>query len=125
MASTKFSVTAIIYDKRGRVLSIGKNHYLKSHPIQGYHAEKVGLPEKIYLHAEISAIVKCQDLSKAHTIVVTRVSKQGKFRMAKPCPVCQSALKNTPIKKILYSVNDVEEREELDVKEIKELPVVR
>ena len=42
----KHHVTAIIFDKRGRPLSIGQNSYIKTHPLQLKIAEKVGLPEK-------------------------------------------------------------------------------
>ena len=47
------SLTAIIKDKRGNVLAIGKNSYTKTHPYQAKCAREVGLPEKIYLHAEL------------------------------------------------------------------------
>lgn len=56
----KHHVTAIIFDKRGRPLSIGQNSYIKTHPLQLKMAEKVGLPEKKFIHAEIQSIVKMQ-----------------------------------------------------------------
>ena len=61
-------VTAIIYDKHGRALSIGKNSYTKTHPIMLKHGIKVGRPQKIYLHAEVEAILKCRNLDKAYRI---------------------------------------------------------
>lgn len=85
-------VTAFIYDKRGHVLAVGKNSYCKTHPMMVLHGNKVGRPEKIYLHAEVHAIVRCKDLSKAHKIVVMRFDKKGNPMCAKPCPVCQSAI---------------------------------
>lgn len=93
MSKARFDITAIIYDKRGRVLSIGKNSYVKTHPLQHFHSHKVGLPQKQFLHAEIHAIARCKRLDKAHRIVVTRFDKNGKEALAKPCPVCQSAIK--------------------------------
>ena len=48
---------ATIYDKRGNILSIGYNSYTKSHPYQAKLAALVDEPYKIYLHAEIQAIV--------------------------------------------------------------------
>lgn len=89
---TKQNITAIIYDKRGRVLSIGKNSYIKTHPHQAEHANKVGLHYKQFLHAEVHAIVKCRDLSKAYRIFVSREGKNGDLILAKPCPVCMSAI---------------------------------
>ena len=97
MSKARFEITAIIYDKRGRVLSIGKNSYVKTHPLQHLHSHKVGLPHKQFLHAEIHAITKCKNLDKAHKIVVMRFDKRGKPRLAKPCPVCQSAIHSAGI----------------------------
>lgn len=101
--STKQEITAVIYDRKGRVLSIGKNSYVKTHTLQAKHAEKVGLPDKQFLHAEIHAITKCKDLSKAHKILVTRYGKAGQPLLAKPCPVCQSALEAVGISVIEYT----------------------
>lgn len=96
-------ITAIIYDKKGRVLSIGKNSYIKTHPMQARHANKVGRPEKIYLHAEMQAIIKCKQLDKAHKILVTRITKKGRYGNARPCPVCQSAIDEAGIKNIEWT----------------------
>lgn len=96
--SKKFSVTAIIYDKRGRVLSVGSNSYIKTHPMQAEHARRAGEPEKIYLHAEIHAITRCVDLKKAHRLVVFRYLEDGSPADARPCKICRSAIKETGIK---------------------------
>lgn len=60
----KQQITAIIYDRKGEVLSIGQNSYVKTHPLQAKHAEKVGLPYKQFLHAEIHAITRCKHFTK-------------------------------------------------------------
>lgn len=99
----KQKLTAIIYDKRGRVLSIGQNSYIKTHPVQAKFARQVGQPEKQYLHAEIHAIVRCPDISRAYRIFVSRWDRNGKTLLAKPCPVCMSAIKSTGIKVIDYT----------------------
>lgn len=98
MAKTRQDITAIIYDKKGNVLSIGKNSYIKSHPLQAHHAMLVGEPYKIFAHAEIAAIIRCKDLSKAHRILVSRVDGKGNLLLAKPCAICQSALSAANIK---------------------------
>jgi hypothetical protein len=102
-ARAKQSLTAIIYDKKGRALSIGQNSYIKTHPLQARHANKVGMPDKHYLHAEVHAIVKCRDLSKAHKIFISRFGKEGQPLLAKPCPVCQSAIQAAGIKVVEYT----------------------
>lgn len=96
-------ITAIIYDKKGRVISIGKNSYVKSHPKQARHACKVGLPEKIFLHAEMDAIIRCKSLLKAHKIFVSRISAKGKYVNAKPCPICQDAIKEAGIQLVEWT----------------------
>lgn len=96
-------MTAIIYDKRGRALSIGKNSYVKTHPKMSITGKKVGRPEKSYIHAELAAILKCGDLSKAHTIFVSRVNKSGEFLNAAPCPICAQLIKEAGIKHVRHT----------------------
>ena len=97
------SITAIIYDRKGRVLSIGQNSYIKTHPMQALHAAKVGEHHKVFLHAEIAAITRCSDLSKAHRILVTRYDSKGRPTLAAPCSICRSALATTNIKIIQHT----------------------
>ena len=100
------NITAFIYDKRGRVLSVGKNSYVKTHPYQAKLAKETGMPYKIYLHAEIDAIIKCPDLKKAHSIFVVRVGAKGTHLLAKPCPVCMAAISAANIEKIKFTTGD-------------------
>lgn len=99
----KQQITAIIYDRKGNVLSVGQNSYVKTHPLQAKHAEKVGEPYKQFLHAEIHAITKCRRLDRAHSIHIFRYSKDGDPVNAKPCPVCMSAIRATNIKIIEHT----------------------
>ncbi len=96
-------LTAIIYDKRGNVLSIGKNSFIKTHPLQAKYAKKMGEPYKQVLHAEIHAITRCANLEKAHRIVITRYDADGVARNAKPCKICQHAISLTNIKVIEHT----------------------
>lgn len=96
--SKQYNITAIIYDKRGRVLSVGKNSYVKTHPLQAHHARQAGEPYKIFLHAEIHAISRCSDLSSAYSIKIFRFSSDGSPAPAKPCAICCSAIKAANIK---------------------------
>lgn len=97
------NLKAIIFDKKGNVLSIGENNYLKSHPYMAELAAKANMPQKIYLHAEVAAILKCHDLSKAYRILITRVSPGGNLLLAAPCKICQSAILAAGIKIIEHS----------------------
>lgn len=96
-------VTALIYDRKGRVISIGQNSYIKTHPLQAKYAQMVGQPEKQYLHAEIHAITRCRDLRKAHKIFISRYNKQGEPVLAKPCPVCVTAIQKSGIKYVQHT----------------------
>ncbi len=60
-------------------------------------ADAVGMSARIYLHAEIAALVKIKDWSKAYKLVVTRFNSKGIPVMAKPCPCCQHIIKETAI----------------------------
>lgn len=101
----RHALTAIIYDKKGRVLSIGKNSYTKTHPKMYRLGKITGKPDAIYLHAEIHAITKCRDLSKAHKIFISRWGKDGSPRLAKPCQICEEAIREAGIKLIEYTVD--------------------
>ena len=103
MSKKRFDVTAIIYDRRGNVLSIGKNSYVKTHPLQAHYAKSVGEEHKVFLHAEVHAIVKCVDIDKAHRIAIFRYNEAGLAVVAKPCKICQAALRKTPIKVIEHT----------------------
>lgn len=97
------NITAIIYDKRGNVLSVGKNSYIKTHPLQKKHSLALGDDHKFFLHAEIHAITRCRDLTRAHRIVVTRVLADGSYGLAAPCKICQSALREAGIRNIEHT----------------------
>jgi deoxycytidylate deaminase len=99
----RHNITAILYDRRGRILAIGKNNYLKTHPLQAKSAQAVGEGYKIFLHAEIDALVKAKSWDKAHKLVITRFTKDGKPALAKPCKICQHAIKLAGIKLVEHT----------------------
>lgn len=99
----KPNVTAIVYDKKGNVLSVGRNSYVKTHPLQAKAARAVGQEKRIFLHAEIHALTKISDWKKAYRIEVLRMSKQGLPMDAKPCPICTYVIKQTSIKRIEHT----------------------
>jgi tRNA(Arg) A34 adenosine deaminase TadA len=99
----KYSMTAMVFDRRGRLLSIGKNSYIKTHTLQAKAGAAVGNPNRIFLHAEIAALTKLKDWDKAHRIVITRYTKEGKPACAKPCPACMWVIRQTGIKEIEHT----------------------
>jgi tRNA(Arg) A34 adenosine deaminase TadA len=103
-STSKKQVGAILLNK-SKVVVTATNIETKSHPLQARFAERVGLHEKIFLHAEIAALVKCREV--CDTIVVARLGghNHDELRMAKPCPVCSLALKEAGIHKIHYTTD--------------------
>ena len=105
----KQKMAAVIVDKRGRVLSYGVNSYVSTHPIQAKFGRLTGNPEAIWLHAEVSALVKLRH--KPHTMYVARVTKDMRPAMSKPCPACSAAIIEAGVKRVIYYNWDGKEEE--------------
>lgn len=104
-SKSRKKVGALLLNKN-KVISQGVNQDTKSHPFQAKLADMVGLSEKIYLHAEISALVKCK--SEVDTIVVARLGghEGNELRNAKPCPICSLAIQQAGIEHIYYTTDE-------------------
>ena len=92
----RYLLHAETYDSRGRKLSEAYNNYSKTHPIQAHFASIAGQPSRVYLHAEILAIIRAGE-RKIHTIKITNLN--GK--LSAPCPVCMAAIKAYGISRII------------------------
>lgn len=93
--SQAHQLTAIIYDKRKRILSIGENSYIKTSTIMYKFGRKVGITNRLFLHAEAAAILKLtySERLRARSIFVSRYSKSdGRPMLAKPCAICQNMI---------------------------------
>lgn len=98
----KQKVVATIFNKQGRKISSAVNSYTKTHPMQARLAAEIGKPESIFLHAEIAALVRCRE--KPYKIRVERHMRNGELGNAKPCPICELAIKRAGIKFVEYSI---------------------
>ena len=98
-------VGALLLNKN-KVVCHAVNLDTKTHPKQANYAKRAGRKQKIYLHAEIAALIKCR--TECDTIVVARLGghSHNELRNAKPCPVCSLALEEAGIKHIIYSTDD-------------------
>lgn len=101
--TTVHNITAFAYDRKGRLLSVGRNSYVKTHPLQARAAKEVGEDYKIFLHAEVAALVKIKDWTRVNKLVVTRYSKSGEPLLAKPCRVCQRVIKIAGIETVEHT----------------------
>lgn len=95
-------IVATVYDKRGRKISTGSNYPIRTHPKQFYLSTSCGEPYKIFIHAEVAALLKCRG-AKPHKIVVERYDSTGQPALAKPCPICQQMIESYGIKIIEYT----------------------
>ncbi len=96
------NIIATVYDKKGRVLSTGKNSYTKTHPKQAMMAARCGHHHKVYLHAEMAALIRCR--GEAYKIKIERYNRKGAPLLAKPCEICELAIREAGIKFIEYTV---------------------
>ena len=105
MARKRFALQATCYDRKGKVLSVGKNNYSKSHPLMLHFAKLAGeSEEKIYLHAELKAVLLAGDRSIT-SIFVERYDAHGQPKLAKPCKTCQQMLKAFGVQEIRYTTS--------------------
>lgn len=102
--NSNYFVISATFDSKYNIISYGTNSYVKTHPLQKRYAIKIGNIFKIFLHAEVSAIVKTK--SKPYGLIVLRFDKLWNYCISKPCPICELAIKKRGIKKIIYFENE-------------------
>jgi tRNA(Arg) A34 adenosine deaminase TadA len=100
----KHLITATIYDRKGRILAHEQNNYMRTHPIQAKFAAKAKQPLRVFLHAEIAALVKLREGQKPYKIHIERKRKDGTFAIAAPCDVCRAAIRHWGIQHVSYSL---------------------
>jgi len=110
IGDAKYVVGSFAYDKRGSLISKGVNSFVKTHPYQKKMADIASRNSernhecRIYLHAEISALIKAK--RPVETLIVARIRHyDNTLAMARPCPVCAEAIRQAGVKKV-YFTND-------------------
>lgn len=87
---------------KGNVVGLGYNE-TKSHPIQKKYNKL--LPYEVknpFLHAEISAIIH-SSRTKGATLYVFRRGRDGLIKNCRPCASCRGYIKDSEIKKVIYT----------------------
>jgi deoxycytidylate deaminase len=97
----RYEITALAYDKRGRLLAVGKNSYIRTHPLQAKYGAMVGKPKSIYIHAELDALIKAR--ARVYKLVVMRFDKNHKPQLAAPCESCQLAIRDFKVKHVEHT----------------------
>lgn len=84
--------------KGGRVISTGYNQLR-------YTSSKTPRRHEQSLHAEQACILRAPHNTdfKGSILFISRVTKDGKHALAKPCPFCTALLKSLSIKKVVYT----------------------
>ena len=100
----QYYVGAACIDHKGQIISIGYNSYKKTHPEQKRFTIKNDNKDRCFLHAEIAALVKTR--KKPYGIMVMRMLGNNDVRMAKPCRICEMALKEAGIEQVWYTDKD-------------------
>lgn len=95
-------IVAFGLDRRGKILSIGKNSYIKTHPMQAKFARECGQKERIYLHAELAALLRWD--KPVYKLFVARFDKKGATKLAAPCKICQRAIRAFGVKTVEYTL---------------------
>lgn len=89
--------------KSGRVVGTGFNKF-KNHPSNV-------LPNQIKTHcsrhAEQVAIRQAGNHTRGAILYVARVNNQGIDRNSKPCAICAKIIKESGIKKVIYTVEEI------------------
>lgn len=103
LSTSRRSVGCLLFRKSRLVVS-ASNMEGKTHPFQSRLANIAGEPYRRSLHAEIRALLRAKE--SCDTLVVGRLDKSSKFRLSKPCAVCQLAIVEYGIKNVYYSTDD-------------------
>jgi deoxycytidylate deaminase len=97
----QFKLGAIIFNK-SKIISKGKNTAQRSkrrlHP---KYMKWVGS-----LHAEQDAVLNAYIDLKGLEMLVVRIDKANKFRLAKPCKHCMNYLNKIGLKRIYYTIDN-------------------
>lgn len=106
MSRKRFEIISTAFDKRNRPITTQKNSYKRTHTLQKYFSEKVGMhPDRAYLHAELHACIKSNG-RPIETMLVQRFDAEGNPADAKPCPSCVEALKAFGVQKVRWTSRD-------------------
>lgn len=100
--ANKVKIKATIFDRKGKIISIGYNSYVKTHPTMKKYASLTGEDYKSFLHAEVHALIRCTGIP--HKIKIERYDKKGNPKIAKPCPICELAILESGIKIVEYTI---------------------
>jgi tRNA(Arg) A34 adenosine deaminase TadA len=97
-------IACAITTQKGMLISLGINR-MKTHPLQARYRDRWS---RIWLHAEIDAIVKAKGLVQGCNMYLLRVSYDHNLKpfrsFVSPCKGCSSAIEHYGIKNLILAV---------------------
>jgi deoxycytidylate deaminase len=96
-----YYVGAMCLNSKNKILSLGFNSYVKTHPRQKKYSVKTGSSEKCFLHAEIASLIRAK--GKVKTVLVLRLTQNKVIRISKPCKICSLALAEAGVEQVYYT----------------------
>jgi len=100
----KWRLSAVIV-KGGAVLSVGQSKLRTNPAVCDF--DEPGVRERVSIHAEMDALKRCGN-PKGAVIYVARIGRSNDIGLAKPCRSCQKKLIAAGIKRVVYTINNVE-----------------
>ena len=84
-------------------VSTNKNNFCSF----GDRFRKCFQPGHSTVHAELGSILGIERTKTTGAeVYVARIGKKGDFKMSKPCPMCESALRHVGIKRVIFTINE-------------------
>lgn len=102
-SNCQHQMSCVLLDKKGRYVAEGYNKR-KTHPLMAKYAKKANEPNKIYLHAELSALISPRSRQSPHTAFIFRKTASG-TGIARPCRICREALVEAGVKEVVYTTS--------------------
>lgn len=97
----QFRLGSVLVEKR-RVISSGRNSYATNKFLGKFY-------QWPFMHAEADAIFRCGfERAEGCTLYVVRLQKNGNRALSKPCESCFSLLQYSRVKKVIYSIDNVQ-----------------
>ena len=104
VVKSSYHAAAVVY--KGRILAVGLNKR-KTHPTMKKF-QKNHRPNRIYLHAEVDAIIRTinlhgEEILKSSDLYVLRTTKSGKIGTSEPCNGCRDTINFYQLKHVYWT----------------------
>jgi len=93
-----------------KILGVGYNRHGWSSKQKGKYCARKQNSAMCSVHAEVDALLKVaskEDI-KGSTVYVVRINRKNELAMSKPCPMCETILREHGVKRAFFSVSEDE-----------------